>query len=1079
MYKLTLCLSFLWLATALSAQSIQPLWLEAEAPAHPEAERVIVPKAYRVLQLQTAAMLQHLDGAPDESVANASVSTYTLDLPRPDGRLETFRLCESPIMAPGLAQRFSQIKTYLGKGVDNPTALVRLDYTPHGFHAMVLAGEDTYFIDPYYHLLNNGIYLSYFKRDYQTDKEFKCETEALQRPGDVMEGGLSGVGEELRTYRLALACTGEYAQYHGGTIDQAMAAMVTTLNRVNGIYERDFSVRMVMVDSNHLITFTNPSNDPYSGGNLLGQNQTAIDQYIGSANYDVGHLVDTGGGGVAFYRSICSSQNKARGYTGLNPPVGDPFDIDYVAHEMGHQFGGSHTFNGTLGSCSGGNRNGPTAFEPGSGVTIMAYAGICGSDNIASNSIDHFHNGSLDEMTPYIVSGGANFCSEKDTTGNTAPLVEAGPSGQAIPISTPFELTGSATDMEGDALTYCWEQLDTGPGGNFNQPAGSAPLFRSFSPTTDSTRVFPRISAIVNNTSSLAEVLPFYARNLTFRLTARDNHGFGGGVEWDTRSLLVSDQAGPFEVLSQNDPTTWEAGSFQQVEWDVANTDEAPVNASMINIFLSMDGGFTYPILLADSLENNGTALVFIPDTLQGDQFRVKVKAVGNVFFDINNRNITITPATEPGFALGTSEDSQLACGEQPLTYEVLLQPRLGFEGEIALTTDGLPEGVIAEIESPAVAPAQFTITLSNLEGLASGFYPFQLIAGSGDIADTLELMIELYANSPGQVTLLSPVEGEPEVSTLPTLAWAADPDAATYRLEAALDPGFTDILFSEEGLTETSYDVPAELPDSSLIFWRVQGSNPGCGSGPYSESFFETEVIICQVFTTDSLPFSMAAPDPIVISTIMVDEDIIVRDVNILGLNGFHVPISDLNIRFRSPEGPIIDLVTQDCSIGISFNLSLDDAAADEVPCPYADGGVYRPEEELKTYNGQSARGEWQLLLAKDQDNGTLREWAIEICYPKPLTSVKEARQPVPQLKIFPNPASTTLRVELPKGLQPGARLHISSAAGQLLTQQNVRALSGTEEVDISRLPVGLYFLQVFSQEGQLLGNSKFVKTP
>ncbi|MCB0557519.1 MAG: T9SS type A sorting domain-containing protein [Lewinellaceae bacterium] len=1077
MYKIKLCLAFLWLTTAIFAQNTPPLWQETEAPARPGFERVAVPKSFRVLLLNTDAMVQQLAGAPAESVANASVSGYTLELPRPDGRMEAFRICESPIMAPGLAQRFPGIKTYLGKGVDNPTALVRLDYTPHGFHAMVLAGEGTYFIDPYYHLLNDGTYQSYFKKDYQTDKAFTCEAEEWQRTGDILEGGLNGVGEQLRIYRLALACTGEYAQYHGGTVEQATAAMVTTMNRVNGLFERDFSVRMMMIDSNHLITFTNPSSDPYSGGNVLGQNQTAVDQYIGTANYDIGHLVDTGGGGVAFYRSICSSQNKARGYTGLNPPVGDPFDVDYVAHEMGHQFGGSHTFNGTLGSCSGGNRNGPTAFEPGSGVTIMAYAGICGSDNIASNSIDHFHNGSLDEMTPYIVSGAANFCAERDSTGNTAPLVEAGPSGHVIPISTPFELTGSATDMEGDALTYCWEQVDVGPGGNFNNPVGNAPLFRSFSPTTDSTRVFPRISAIVNNTSSLAEVLPFYARNLTFRLTARDNHGFGGGVEWDTRSLIVSDQAGPFEVLSQNTSTTWEAGSFQQIEWDVANTDQAPVNADRMNIFLSMDGGFTYPILLADSLENNGSALVFIPDTLQGNQFRVKVKAVGNVFFDINNRNITITPATEPGFALGTPAFSQLACGEQPLTYEVMLQPRLGFEGEITLTAEGLPGEASAEIESPLLAPAQVTVTVTNLQGLASGLYPFQLIAGSGAITDTLDLLIELYANVPGPVTLLSPVEGEPEVSTSPTLSWAAGPDAATYRLEGALDPGFTDIFFSEEGLTGTSYDVPVELPDSSLIFWRVQGINPGCGAGPYSESFFETEVIICEVFTTDSLPFSMAAPNPIVISTITVDKDIIVRDVNILGLNGFHVPISDLNFRFRSPEGPIIDLITQDCGIGISFNLSLDDAAAEEVPCPYADGGVYRPEEELKIYNGQNARGDWQLLLAKDQDNGTLREWAIEICYPKPLTSVKEARQPIPQLKIFPNPASTLLQVELPGGLQPGARLHISSIAGQSLTEQNVRALSGTERVDISRLPAGLYFLQLFSREGQILGNNKFVK--
>ncbi|MCB0588062.1 MAG: T9SS type A sorting domain-containing protein, partial [Phaeodactylibacter sp.] len=745
--------------------------------------------------------------------------------------------------------------------------------------------------------------------------------------------------------------------------------------------------------------------------------------------------------------------------------------------EMGHQFGGNHTFNGTAGSCGGGNRNGPTAYEPGSGVTIMAYAGICGSDNIASNSIDHFHAGSLAEMTPFIVSEGGSTCPEKDTTGNTAPSVYAGISGLYIPISTPFELTGVALDNEGDSLTYCWEQMDTGPAGNFNEPVGNAPLFRSFAPTTDPTRVFPRMSAIVNNTQSLAEVLPFYSRGMTFRLTVRDNHGYGGGVEWDTRTLQATEQAGPFEVLSQNAPTTWMAGSFQNIEWDVANTNQAPVSAEMVSISLSMDGGYTYPVLLADSLANDGDALVFIPDTLQGDQFRVKVKAVGNVFFDINNHNITITPATEPGFAIGASEFSQLACGEESVSYEVQLAPRLGFEGEISVSVESLPGAVMAVYDTLLTAPAQFAVTLSGFQGLASGFYPFQLIAESGEIADTLDFIIELYANIPGLVTLLSPVEGEPEVSTRPTLSWENNPDAAAYQVEIALDPGFTDIFLTESDILETTYSVPTELPDSSLIYWRVQASNPGCGSGEYAASFFETEVIRCRIFTTDSLPLSMSPEEAVITSVINVDEDIIIRDLNILGLKGFHVPIGDLNFRLRSPEGPIIDLITEDCAIGISFDLSLDDEAEEAVPCPFANGGTYRPEEELKTYNGQNARGEWQLLLFKDQHNGTLREWAIEICYPKPLTGIKEGGKPAPQLTVFPNPANAELKVQLPADVRPGARFYISSAAGQLLFQHAVEQFSGPEAVDIGHLPAGLYFLQLFSREGQLLGNSKFVR--
>ncbi len=1077
MFRFIFCLFFLGITAALAAQSTLPLWQDAEAPGHPSAGRAIVPKAYRVLRLDAGAMLQRLAGAPDEQVANAAVSTYTLELPRPDGRMESFRICASPIMAPGLAKRFPQIRTYLGKGVDNPTALLRMDYTPHGFHAMVLAGEQTYFIDPYYHLLNDGAYLSYFKTDYSTDEVFHCAMEeeypAAEEPAEA--NGTLMTGEELRTHRLAVSATGEYTQYHGGTVEGAMAAIATTMNRVNGVYERDLSVRMILVDSNHLVVFLNPGSDPFSGSDLnkRNQNQTTLDQIIGSANYDVGHVFDRGGGGgVASIETVCRNGDKGLGYTGGPSPVGDPYDIDYVAHELGHQYGGLHTFNYCDGS------QGERPYEPGSATTIMGYAGICGSSNIANNSNDHFHVGNLVDMLPFVEFGWGNACAEKIPTENTPPSVEAGQSGLVIPISTPFELTATATDMEGDSLTYSWEQFDLGPGTPVNAPEGNAPLFRSYALSASPTRVFPRMASIVNNTQPFGERLPDYARSMNFRATVRDNHGFGGGVAWDGLTLAVSGQAGPFQVLSQNTSTTWDAGSYQLVEWDVANTDQAPVNAGMVNISLSMDGGFTYPILLADSLANDGSELVFIPDSLSGNQFRVKVKAVGNVFFDINNRNITISPATEAGIALGAPEPAQLACGDQPVSFELWLEPVLGFAEEVSFTIAGLPDGVVAEIQSPVTAPAQLSLGLSNLQSLASGLYPFQLTAAAGAVSETVNLVLELYAQAPGPVVLVSPVEGEPEVSVAPELSWEAEHNAVSYRLEVALDAAFSDIFWAEEGITETAYQLPTPLPDSATVYWRVRAANPGCGEGEYSVSFFETEVITCQVFRPDNLPQSLSVPAATVESIIRVEDDVIIRDVNIIHLYGFHVPVSDLDISLVSPEGTEIALATQDCEVGISFEMNLDDAAPAPLPCPYSDNGTYRPEEELKAFNGQSARGDWRLLLTKGQDNGSLRDWALEICFPKPLTGTKEGRPAARQLVVFPNPAKGQLTITLPEGLPAGARLRASNATGQVLLEYNVKSSGGNEVLDIGRLPQGLYFLQLFSAEGQVVGNSKFVAT-
>ena len=305
--------------------------------------------------------------------------------------------------------------------------------------------------------------------------------------------GPNPIGDVLRTYRLAVAATGEYTQFHGGTVEDALAAIATTMNRVNGVYERELSSRMILVDSNHLIIFTDPNTDPYGGGNSLGTNQTVVDNNIGNANYDIGHLMTQGGGGVASLRSVCDNGDKARGLTGLAQPVGDPFDIDFVAHEIGHQFGGNHTFNSTTGSCNG-NRVSNAAYEPGGATTIMGYAGICGANNIQLNSDDYFHNRSLEEIVNHIVLGQGNSCATMIPTENTAPVVDAGPDGYVIPVSTPFELIGSATDLEDTTLTYAWEQFDLGPSGDYDDPQGNAPLFRSFQPDTLPVRVFPRYS---------------------------------------------------------------------------------------------------------------------------------------------------------------------------------------------------------------------------------------------------------------------------------------------------------------------------------------------------------------------------------------------------------------------------------------------------------------------------------------------------------------------------------------------------------------------------------------------------------
>jgi hypothetical protein len=665
-------LTAILIVAAQTFSQTEHLWSDvSERQFVPVGEMYNFPQPHRTLALDFAAMQSLLRTAPMERTAGST--PLVLSIPTPDGAFQRFTVVEYSMMEAPLAGQFPDIRTYHGQGLDNPAARVRLDITRAGVRAMVFAPSATYFIDPH----NQGDvlhYVCYGRNGVMREREFSaphmsCNLVATpQRIEELRQlvamSPLTPTGPQLRTYRLACAATGEYTQYHGGTVPLGLAAIVTAVNRINGVYETEIAVRMTLVANNSSLVYTNGATDPYTnddGFAMLSQNQSTLDGVIGSANYDIGHVFSTGGGGIAGLGVVCVGGSKAEGVTGLTNPIGDPFYIDYVAHEMGHQFGGNHTFNSNAGSCSGGNRNAATAYEPGSGSTIQAYAGICGSHDLQPNSDAYFHTISFDEMVAYTNSGGGNSCAVTTNTGNNAPVITVPAGGFTIPRSTPFALTGSATDANGDALTYCWEEFDLGPAGNPNTPSGNAPIFRSFNPTTSPTRTFPKLSDLLNDTQTIGEILPSYARTLTFRLTARDNRSGGGGV--DRSSIVqftVDGAAGPFTVTAPNTAVSWEALTDQTVTWNVSGTNSAPVNCANVKISLSTDGGTTFPIVILASTPNDGSQTITVPDN-QTTTGRIKVEAVGNIFFDISNVNFTITAsvpiqlASFTGRALGGS----------------------------------------------------------------------------------------------------------------------------------------------------------------------------------------------------------------------------------------------------------------------------------------------------------------------------------------------------------------------------------------------------------------------------------------
>ena len=690
-----------------------------------------------LFDLKENSILDVLDQAPLESPEGLTSDAVTLSIPNPDGVFERFAIVESPILEPELAAKFTNIKTYRGQGIDNPSSTIRFDFTDHGFHAQVLAENNgDYFIDPFVHL-QTDVYASYFVHDAlaQPNNDFReigvdtdhlpdfhmdegailtaakdhqlqghadgtpctcplctAATQILAKGDGDGEGTKSGddgsvnsrfapsFGDDLRTYRLAVAATGEYTQFHGGSVSQGMSAIVTTMNRVNGIYENDLAIRMVLVSNNDQLVYTNPNTDPYtnnSGVVMLGENQANIDSVIGNANYDIGHVFSTGGGGVAGLGVVGRTGSKARGVTGQAAPIGDPFDVDFVSHEIGHQFGGNHTFNGDSQNCAGGNRNGSTAYEPGSGATIQAYAGICGNDNLQPNSDAMFHSLSIDEIRAYVTSGVGNSSATISSTGNNIPTVDAG-ADYVIPAGTPFELTAiGADDDSGDVLTFSWEERDLGPQQDVNAgDNGSSPIFRTWDPTVDATRTFPRMQDLLNNTTAIGETLPTTDRTMNFRVVVRDNASGGGGVASDDMTVNVNPTGSSFEVTSQNNSTNWQGNSQQTVTWNVAGTDANGINTANVDILMSIDGGMTYNTVIASGVPNDGSHAITVPN-IDTTTARIKVKGSGNIFFDINNANIEIQRAgagvilTQSGGSTvvaenGTTDSYELALGSVP-----------------------------------------------------------------------------------------------------------------------------------------------------------------------------------------------------------------------------------------------------------------------------------------------------------------------------------------------------------------------------------------------------------------------------
>ena len=771
--------------------------------------------------------------------------------------------------------------------------------------------------------LNKGdesLYITY-DRSMRIDskKDFECLTENENVPiKEIISFNRDANDQILRTLRIAISTTGEYTNFwddgddtNGDAQEDALAALVSTLNRTNEVFEVDMAITFQLVTGTEII-YPTSSTDPYTGS-FNSQLQSTLTSEVGESNYDIGHLFNYGGnnGNAGCIGCVCVDGQKGSGFSSHSftdndggPNMDDFFDIDYVPHEIGHQMGGNHTF-------SQSNEGTGVNYEPGSGTTIMGYAGITGANDVQDHSDPYFHYGTINQVLNNLDT---RTCWTSSEITNNPPVADAGDD-YTIPQGTAFKLVGSATDSdEEDVLTYTWEQVDSGTttSSNFGPTKTSGAVWRSRPPSSNPTRYMPVRSRVLSGELTEAnpqetedntswETVSTVGRALNFALTVRDRSETNGvgqfpQSDFDFMTVTVDGDSGPFAVTSQTTNETWNVGESQTVTWDVAGTDTGSVNTSSVNIYLSTDGGLTFPFSAASNVANDGSHTFSVPPADgDSDQLRVMVEGNDNIFYAINSTNFSLQ---ESEFAMTVEEPSVTVCSPNDVIYNFTYNTFLGFTGTTSFSTEGLPSGLSATFSSNTASTdgEGIELVISNIGVLNEGTYNFQITGTSGAIVKSTDVDFSVFSNILEIPVLTSPSMNITGVGLSPVFSWEEISNTSSYDIEIATDQQFSSVLFSEN--ISTNSFSGASLEESTVYYWRVKAKNT-CGEGDFSEiSSFTTQN--CSVCFSDGNTSYVTSTTRVVFNTID----------NSSGKPGAYSDYTDISTTVRPDE--IHDLTVQ-----------------------------------------------------------------------------------------------------------------------------------------------------------------------
>jgi hypothetical protein len=620
----------------------ETLWQERTSRANPEKTQLAraISDNARYMQINQTLL--------NDTFSDLQLPT-SISLPLPNGLSVSVALSPSPILSTDLAEQYPKLMTYQAQQVDQPNNIGRFSISHLGLFGFFRYNNQWMLLSPRYQQETQE-YASYWYKDAPAESknatltaDFLLAETQLEAPELAQK--LVNSGDTLRTYKLAISTTGEYTQKLGGTAENVIAELMNLVNRINQVLLVDLAIQFELIDNQDIIFF-DANNDPYTNSDAATDieiNQDIVDQAIGGQNYDIGHLLGTNPGGLAYVGEVCDSELKAQGYTGLNNPQGERFFIDLVAHELGHQLGASHSFNATNSeSCASGQRNNNSAYEPGSGSTIMAYAGICGSQNLQNESDPYFHAISIENIRGYVDAFSQRSCGVETVTNNAIPQIQLTRNTYTIPANTPFVLNGTAIDTDDDTLIFTWEQFDnggtlgaTGSLDELNSDNRNNPLFRSYNPTDEAQRYFPRLKDVLAGQTSLGETYATTDRDMRFRLTARDNKG---GVSQQDLVVTVTTASQTFSV---DTPLQWQTASQQTVTWDIGDTLNAPISCSNIDILLITDTHDPLETLVLSRTPNDGRQNIRVPN-ITSLAARLVLRCSDNIFYALSVETFSI-----------------------------------------------------------------------------------------------------------------------------------------------------------------------------------------------------------------------------------------------------------------------------------------------------------------------------------------------------------------------------------------------------------------------------------------------------